>query len=102
MKKIIFLLFIFLSTSVYANKFQTNAQGVYMKNFSCTGGMAGFNIVNKSLKDVKSITVIVYDSDNDPIDSATKYVYVESGSGMRAAVFIDCANSKSIGFKVSQ
>jgi len=100
MKQLIFLIVIFLSTSVYANKYQTNVQGVYVKNFNCKGYTAQFNVVNKSSKYINSITLIAYDSDNDPIDSKSTLIYLGSGQGKKTSVSIDCSQLISVGFKV--
>jgi hypothetical protein len=100
MKQLIFLIVIFLSTSVYANKYQTNVQGVYVKNFSCNGNRAHFNLVNKSSKTIYSIKLIAYDSDNDPIDYSSKNIYLGSGEGLKTSVYIDCSQLISVGFKV--
>ena len=100
MKKIIFfIIFIFISTSVNAKKIQTSMPVVYIKNFTCKGTSAKYNIVNKSSTYVRYITIIIYDSDNDPIDSVLKSVYVKPGTGDKQSHYLDCASMTSIGFK---
>lgn len=106
MKKI--ALFFTLSTfviPVFAEAiFATNWPEVFVKNFTCSSGTAKFNVVNKSNKNIGSVTINIFDDAGDPIDQKTIYsLYIGPMSGKEVYKdYVDCSKIKKVGFSISQ
>lgn len=101
MHKIVLIALLAFSIKVFAEgNFATNSPEVFVKNFTCSGGKATFNIVNKSSKSIDFVYVNIFDADGDPIDKKTITSYVEKNSGKADYANLDCNKLQRIGFSV--
>jgi uncharacterized protein YxeA len=99
MQKIVLILLLLVSTSAFsAERFDTNLPNVYVKNFSCSGSRATFNVVNKSNSWVTSVYINVFDADGDPIDKTEISSYIGPNSGKADSKILDCSKLSRIGF----
>ena len=70
-----------LPNLIFAQTINTDNPNVYLKNFTCDGDYATFNVVNKSSKSLKGIRFDFFDQDGDPIDNLNWDLIVASGVG---------------------
>jgi hypothetical protein len=105
MQKILLIALLTFAMPVFAGgDFATNWPEVFVKNFACSSGVAKFNVVNKSSKNIGSVTINIFDDAGDPIDQKTIYsVYIGPMSGKEISKdYIDCSKIKRVGFSISQ
>lgn len=116
MKKIpivfIILILLFSKAASAEDIYETNVPDVYIKNAQCNGGGFAFNLVNKSDKTVKLISLHIFDKDGDPVDIKTLGAGInnivaydgsinippQTGKGLN--IWVDCKTLKKFGFSV--
>ena len=111
-KKMIKLLPIFIllfSSIAFADdRYETNVPDVYIKNLECKSTWITFNLVNKSNKTIRSISLHIFDKDGDPIDIKTigtdillPAINIPPQTGLAQSISVDCKNLKKFGFSVN-
>lgn len=112
MKKLLLLLLLFSASISAEDRYETNVPDVYIKNAECNKNSFTFNLVNKSDKAVRLISLHIFDKDGDPIDirtlgAGTNGVFAYDGSinilpqtGKGLNIWVDCKTLKKIGFSV--
>ena len=67
-----------------AQNFNTNIDGLVLKELRCTGSNYGANIVNRTNNSIEGRVVIkVFDKDGDPVGVCSKHVSLGPNSGNR-------------------
>ena len=104
---------ILFSSIVFAeDRYETNVPDVYIKNAECNKNSLAFNLVNKSDKTVKLISLHIFDKDGDPVDIKTLGAGInnivaydgsinippQTGKGLN--IWVDCKTLKKFGFSV--
>jgi hypothetical protein len=112
MKILLLLLILFSSATLAEDKYETNVPDVYIKNAECNKNGFAFNLVNKSDKTVRLISLHIFDKDGDPIDIKTLGAGIngilaydgsinippQTGKGLN--IWLDCKALKKFGFSV--
>ena len=102
--KALFIAFVFFISfnAVAEGDFATNSPEVFVKNFTCSGTRATFNVVNKSNKTITAVNINIFDSAGDPIDQKTIYdFYISPNSGKEVYKdYMNCSKIQRVGFSV--
>ena len=87
-----------------SNMVVTNVGGLVVKNILCTNGgeFLNFNVSNRSNSSVTGDLIItMFDSDNDPINSATFSIDVGPVSGQAVRKFTNCSYAVSYAARIA-
>jgi hypothetical protein len=88
----------FAATSASAQTFETGVPGLVVKNLTC-GAM---NIVNRTENHMQGeLIVIIYDSDNDPVDLRYLPFNLPPKSGKAAKVFVASCHANKFNFRLT-
>lgn len=103
MHKIFLIVLLAISTLAFAEgDFATNSPEVFVKNFTCSGTKAVFNVVNKSNKTITAVNINIFDGAGDPIDQKTIYslnIYPNSGKEVYYD-YMNCSKIQRVGFSI--
>jgi hypothetical protein len=87
-----------------SNMAVTNVGGLVVKNILCTNGgqVLNFNVSNRSNSSVTADLIItMFDSDNDPINSATFSIDVGPVSGQAVRKITNCSYAVSYAARIA-
>ena len=81
----------------------TNVDGLVVKNFLCNvTGFLDFNVSNRSNSSVTgNLIITMFDSDNDPINSATVSIDIGPVSGQAVRSFTNCNYAVSYAARIA-
>ena len=81
----------------------TNVDGLVVKNFLCKNyGTLYFNVSNRSSSSVTgNLIITMFDSDNDPINSATVSIDIGPVSGQAVRSFTNCTYAVSYAARIA-
>ena len=76
----------------------TNVDGLVVKNFLCNvTGFLDFNVSNRNNSSVTgNLIITMFDSDNDPINSATVSIDIGPVSGQAVRSFTNCSYAANL------
>ena len=94
-----------VSSQSWAQTYQTNIEGVILKNVGCVKGSLSnyikFNVSNRSSKHISGqLLVTIFDSDGDPIDSGSTDISVGPVSGNKELISVDCSAAAKYAFRI--
>ena len=89
------------SSHAWAQAYQTNVDGVILKNVKCLGTVMMLNISNRTNQGVSgTLVVTIFDSDGDPIDNGRKSFIVGPVSGDATNIRVSCNNASKYTFRI--
>ena len=102
----------FAATSASAQTFETGLPGLVIKNLTCGGNAQSYpigfsmqvamNIVNRTENHMQGeLIVIIYGSDNDPVDLRYLLFNLPSKSGKAAKVFVASCHANKFNFRLT-
>ena len=89
------------SSHAWAETYQTNVDGVILKNVKCLGTVMMLNISNRTNQGVSgTLVVTIFDSDGDPIDNGRRSFGLGPVSGDLTSIRVSCNSASKYTFRI--